>query len=180
MNNKKEAKEFEAIVRDYHQMVFRTLLGFVHLKEDAEDLTQEVFIRAFSSWNKFRGDAEVSTWLYRISVNLALSYIKVKNRKSLLQLSEEAFALLFNRSNGDKNPEQVLEQQERDKKMADAIDGLPEKQRTAFVLSRYDELSQKEVATIMQISEGAVEQLLIRAKTNLQKKLRLAIGKENN
>lgn len=180
MNNKKEAKEFETIVRDYHQMVFRTLLGFVHLKEDAEDLTQEVFIRAFSSWDKFRGDAEVSTWLYRISVNLALTHIKMKNRKGFLQLSEEVFALLFNRSNGDKNPEQVLEQEERDKSIANAIDQLPEKQRTAFVLSRYDELSQKEVATIMQISEGAVEQLLIRAKTNLQKKLRLTIGKETD
>ncbi|MFV0545038.1 MAG: RNA polymerase sigma factor [Bacteroides sp.] len=176
MSNKAEHITFEKIVREYHPMVFRTALGFVHNKEDAEDLTQEAFLRAYRAWGHFRGDAEVSTWLYRITINLSLNYINIKNRKGWLQLGEEAVRKLLNLESDGCNPQEELEQQESERRVAAAIDSLPDKQRTAFVLLRYEELPQKEVAQIMGVSEGAVEQLLIRAKTNLQKKLTPPIG----
>lgn len=179
MTNKPDINSFEDIVREYHKMVFHIALGFVHVKEDAEDLTQEVFLRAYRSWRKFRGQSEVSTWLYRIAVNLALSYINVRDRRSLLQMSEDAFRNLFDRSDGTRDPHQQMEQQELEKRISAAVDSLSDKQRTAFILSRYDELPQKEVAAIMGLTEGSVEQLLIRAKTNLQKKLDKTIGKSN-
>jgi RNA polymerase sigma-70 factor (ECF subfamily) len=71
-----------------------------------------------------------------------------------------------------------LEQTERDKAIRKAIDALPEKQRTAFILSKYDDLTQKEIAAIMQSTEGSVEQLLQRAKSRLQKKLSPIVGKK--
>jgi RNA polymerase sigma-70 factor (ECF subfamily) len=88
----------------------------------------------------------------------------------LIDTGENLKALL-NISSDEKNAHQRLESDERNKMVRNAIDNLPEKQRTAFVLSKYDDLSQREIADIMKISEGAVEQLLQRAKANLQKKL---------
>lgn len=179
MANQDKIAEFEKIISKYQTMVFRTAIGFVHQKEDAEDLTQEVFLNAYKSWNNFRGDSEISTWLYRITINLSLNVIEKSERKNLLQLTGDALTYLFNRDSGEKNPQQQLEISEQKKIIKAAIDSLPEKQRIAFVLSKYDDLPQKEIASIMKISEGAVEQLLQRAKANLQRKLEQAIGKIN-
>ena len=180
MSDKPDIKDFEDAVCKYHKMVFRTALGFVHIKEDAEDLTQEVFLRAYRSWDKFRGDSEVSTWLYRITVNLSLSYIHISNRKSLIQIGGDFLKHLSGYRAGEPDPHQRMEREEQERRIAKAIDSLSDKQRTAFILSRFDELPQKEVASVMGITEGAVEQLLIRAKANLKKKLEKTIGKESN
>lgn len=170
--------KFKFLVEKYQNMVFRTTMGFVHNKEDAEDLTQDVFIRAFQSLKTFNGEAEFSTWLYRITVNTSINHLnKIKNR-SLLHFAEEILQNLFNNASEDKNPLQELEQTELDNAIRKAIDALPENQRTAFVLSKYDDLTQKEIATIMQRTEGSVEQLLQRAKTTLQKKLSPIVGKK--
>lgn len=171
------SSKFKLLVEKYQNMVFRTTMGFVHIKEDAEDLTQDVFIRAFQSLKTFNGEAEFSTWLYRITVNTSINHLnKIKNR-GLLHFAEEILQNLFNRASDDKNPQQELEQTERDDAIRKAIDALPENQRTAFVLSKYDDLTQIEIATIMQRTEGSVEQLLQRAKITLQKKLSTIVGK---
>ncbi len=171
------SSKFRLLVEKYQNMVFLTAMGFVHNKEDAEDLTQDVFIRAFQSLKSFNGDAEFSTWLYRITVNTSINHLnKIRNR-GFMHFAEDIFQSLFNRASDDKNPQQRLEQTERDGAIRKAIDTLPEKQRTAFVLSKYDDLSQKEIAAILQSTEGSVEQLLQRAKSSLQKKLNPLVGK---
>jgi len=167
---------FDQIVKDHHLMVFRTAMGFVHLREEAEDITQDVFIRAYKSLENFRGDSTISTWLYRITVNVSLSYIAQKKRNIIFQYSNDALKKLFDRRDKAQTPLQELEASDRECIIREAIDDLPEKQRIAFVLSRYDDLSQKEVAEIMELSEGAVEQLLQRAKTKLQKTLKKFVG----
>ena len=95
--------------------------------------------------------------------------------KGLFHFAEDLLLNIFNKASEDKNPQQQLEQNECNEAIRNAIDALPEKQRTAFVLSKYDDLTQKEIATIMQSTEGSVEQLLQRAKSNLQKKLSLQL-----
>lgn len=95
MANQDKIAEFEKIVIKYQTMVFRTAIGFVHQKEDAEDLTQEVFLNAYKSWNNFRGDSEISTWLYRITINLSLNFIEKSKRKNFLQLTGDALIYLF-------------------------------------------------------------------------------------
>lgn len=176
--NKIDPANFAEVVNEYHTLIFRTAMGFVHSKEDAEDLTQETFIKAFQNIHKFRGDSEISTWLYRIVVNLSLNHISQKKKKGWLSFSNNLLQNIFTlKTSDDPNPQQKIECDERDMLIQDAIDQLPDKQRTAFILYRYDDLSQKQVADIMNISEGAVEQLLLRAKNNLQKKLQQTIGK---
>ena len=170
--------KFELLVLKYQTMVFRTALGFVHSKEDAEDLTQEVFISAYQSIASFQGNSEFSTWLYRIAVNTSINHLNRNKRRAFFQIAGDLLQNLFNKESGDKNPHQELEQTEMDVAIRKAIDSLPENQRTAFVLSKYDDLTQKEIAAIMQSTEGSVEQLLQRAKTNLQKMLSPLVGKK--
>ena len=168
---------FRILVERYQQMVFRTCMGFLHNKEDAEDLTQDVFIQAYQSLSRFKGESAFSTWLYRIAVNASLNKI----RKSKLKLVFERFENLTGSDRtgsdtypvikNDEDPEKIIIRQEHSEWLGRALDSLPENQKTAIVLSKYDDLSQKEIAEIMNTTEGAVEALLQRAKKNLREKL---------
>jgi len=171
-----EKNLYRFLVEKYQERVFRVCMGFVHNKEDADDISQEVFINAFLSLQTFHGKAEFSTWLHRITVNTCLNHIRKNKKGSFLR------RISFPAENKDHrditiqpevSPEadQSLIEEEKTKIVKDAINHLPGKQRIAFILSNYEDLPQKEIAAIMNKSEGAIEQLLQRAKTNLQKKL---------
>lgn len=167
-----EPEKFRFLIEKYQPTVFRTAMGFVHCKNEAEDLTQEVFICVYRALAKFREEASFSTWLYRITLNLCTSHVRKIKRRHLLHLTGHLFQEMLHLSDPSPSPEEELIRDQTACLIRQAIDSLPEKQRTAFILSRYDELPQKEIARIMSISEGAVEQLLQRAKINLQKKLK--------
>jgi len=171
-----DADRFVHVVDKYQAIVFRTCLGFTHNKEDADDLTQEVFVKAYQSIQSFRGQSAFSTWLYRIAVNTSLNHIRNNNKRSIFVRFDSIFGGSKTRESAHipidfDNPEQIIISSEHKKLVKNALDALPEKQRTAIVLSKYDDLSQKEIAQIMETSEGAVEALIQRAKTNLREKL---------
>ena len=171
-----ERNNYQLLVERYQSMVFRTCLGFVHNKEDADDLTQEVFIQAYQSLKNFKGEASFSTWLYRIAVNASLNKVRRSSKFNFLKRFDTLFSSgkEADKTHPDmyaKDPEEILLQTEQAEWVQKALDSLPEKQRTAIVLSKYDDLSQKEIAKIMKTSEGAVEALLQRARTNLREKL---------
>ena len=159
--------EFTHLVKAYETSVFRIVMGFVHQKEDAEDITQEVFVKAFQSLDRFAGRSSFSTWLYRIAIHTSLNELKRRKRRTLWSMAADMLQL----PSTNKNPEQALAEKAEQDEIRKAIDRLPEKQRMAFILSRYEELPQRDVALIMEISEGAVEQLLLRARDNLKKTL---------
>jgi len=167
---------FRLLVEKYQSMVFTTAMGFVHSKEDAEDLTQDIFVKAWEALSTYKGDAVFSTWLYRITINRCINHVEKNKRNIFLELAEEWMNKLFNTESTTKDSQQQMEEAEQDVAIRRAIDSLPVNQRTVFVLSAYDELPQKEIAVIMQRTEGAVEQLLQRAKTNLRKKLAHSVG----
>jgi RNA polymerase sigma-70 factor, ECF subfamily len=167
---------YRELVERYQQMVFRTCMGFLHNKDDADDLTQEIFIRAYLSLAEFKGHSAFSTWIYRIAVNASLNMVRKSSKNNLLL----RFGLLPVGENDmplnlpvpeNENPENILILNEHREWVRRALNSLPENQRTAIVLSKYDELSQKEIAEIMNTTEGAVEALIQRAKTNLREKL---------
>ena len=171
-----DRQSFSMLVEKYQDGVFRLCMGFLHDKEDADDLTQEIFIRVFESLSGFKGKAAFSTWIYRIAVNASLNKVRRnKGNPSLSRLDitydkvkESEISSPFHDS---ENPESILIRQEKIKWVQDALDSLPQNQRTAIVLSKYDDMSQKEIAEIMKTTEGAVEALIQRAKTNLRLKL---------
>jgi RNA polymerase sigma-70 factor (ECF subfamily) len=168
--------KFRILVEQYQQMLFRTIMGFLHNKDDADDLTQEVFIQAYTSLSRFKGEATFSTWLYRIAVNASLNKVRKSSKNIILQRidalfgAEKAKEHPFTLSDTE-NPENIIIRQEHVEWIQKALDTLPENQRTAIILSKYDNFSQREIAEIMNTTEGAVEALLQRAKKNLREKL---------
>lgn len=167
---------FRQLLERHQAQVFRTCIGFVHQKEDADDLTQEVFIQVYQSLASFKGDSEFSTWLYRVAVNRALNYMRERKKKSIFDRLDSFFTRevatqsIFDGVTED-NPEQQFILNEEREMIAQALDKLPEKQRVAMVLSKYDDMSQREIANVLNTTEGAVEALLQRAKTTLRKEL---------
>ncbi len=180
---------FRTIVEQYEGKVFRTCMGFVHDKEDAEELTQDVFVSLYQNLDRFKGNSSFSTWVYRIAVNSSLNHLRKNRRLKFIQRLENIFgAEMRNERNSEMNlveyPEKILLDNERNRQLYAAIDSLPKNQHIAFTLSKYEEMSQREISKVMGITEGAVEALLQRAKANLQKKLsglikkkKLTIGK---
>ncbi len=165
----------ESLVNRYHQRVIKTAYHFLKDMDDAEDLAQDVCLQLLESIPRFRKDASLSTWIYRITVNKSLNHLR-KNKKNQWI---ERIEMLF-----QSNPENsrskswepsseptVLDDKERKRILEKAINGLPENQRTAFILSKYEELSYKQIAEIMEVSLASVESYLQRAKQNLQKEL---------
>lgn len=171
-----DEKAFKQLVEKYQQLVVNTCFGLVHNNEDAEDIAQDVFIEVHRSISNFRADSKISTWLYRIAVNRSLNFIRDNKRRKMAQSIEDMFSLgkekLTNIYPGQtESPDSEFENSERAAILHKAIDSLPKNQRVAFTLNKYDDLSYKEIAAVMETSISSVESLIHRAKKNLQKKL---------
>ncbi len=173
-------KAFEELVEKYTGMLFTLSMGYLHSKEDAEDMVQEIFVKLYKSIYSFREESKFSTWLYRIAVNACLNHVAKKkrgfisgifSRTNIYNPSENDSLNIQNTPSHAKNPLEQIISHEDSYRVKKAIDSLPEKQKTALILQRYQEMTQKEIASIMHISEGAVEQHLIRAKDNIKKSL---------
>jgi len=155
----------------YEQRVRSTAMSMLQDVEQAEDIAQEVFVTVYKSMLSFNEKSALSTWIYRITVNKCIDHLRSKNYKKRR----------FTFSTGsDKNDSQIpdfihpgvlAENREKATHLFKAIKTLPENQQTAFILFHVEELSQREIGEVMQISIKAVESLLQRAKVNLRKYL---------
>lgn len=170
-------EDFETIVKNHQEKVRNTCFRYVNNSEDANDIAQEVFVKVYESLDTFREEAQLSTWIYRIAVNKSLDFLRSKNRKKRIT----KLTSIFQKFNDDEemvieipvleNPQQVMEDNERKEVLNWAISKLPENQKTAIILSKYEGFSNKEITEIMNISLSAVESLVHRAKKNLHKQL---------
>jgi RNA polymerase sigma-70 factor (ECF subfamily) len=164
---------YEKLVTLYQNLVYNTCYSFLKQSDIAEDQTQEVFILIFNSIAQFEEKSSLKTWIYRITVSRCLDYLRSQNRQkrkstgllSLFGLSQEIPA------SNDFTPYEHLENKEYAKIIADTLDEMKDKYKTAFVLKYMEGLSQKEIAQIMECSEKAVEGILARAKIILKEKL---------
>lgn len=171
---------FDALVRKYQDRIFGVCLLFLNDRDDADDAAQEVFIKAYRNLSRFKGKAQFSTWLYRIAVNHCLNLVRARRRRKMLTLfsrlkSTEKLHLL--ETAGGEDPQMRMEQTEIEQKVAKAIELLPDDQRTALILHRYEGLSYQEIAGVMGVSVACIEARLFRAKKKLAKLLG-ALGKE--
>ncbi|GAB4001171.1 sigma-70 family RNA polymerase sigma factor [Spirosoma daeguense] len=155
--------------------VFNTALSYVRSREDAEEITQDVFVDVFRSISSFKGDADVTTWIYQITINKSLDFLKYKKRQKrfafLTSLFEKNTGEILHHPPDFAHPGIKLENQENATRLFQAIDTLPDKQKTAYILTRIEGLSNIEAAQVMTTSVGAVESLLQRANENLKKQL---------
>ena len=165
-----DSNAFAELVSTYQKTVLNICYRFLLSKEDAEDITQEVFIEVFHSIRSFRADSKLGTWIYRIAVSKSLDEIKRRSRKKRISsigktLGIESIAHLLT---GSDRPDQRLEENEGLELLLKALNRLHESQRIALTLSKMEGYSNAEIAEIMQISVIAVESLVYRAKQNLK------------
>lgn len=170
---------FTKLVNGWQNMVYNTALGIVQNADDADDITQEVFIQVYQSVSSFKGNSKFSTWLYRITLSKALDHEKRKKRKKRFGFVQSLF--------GGHDEEQLhpvefdhpgvkMEKKERARELFDALKQIPEKQRIAFTLHKLEGQRHEEVAEIMNTTVYAVEALMSRAKINLRKELQKIYG----
>lgn len=169
---------FKKLVNSYQKMVINTCFGILQNREDAEDTAQEVFVEIIHSIHSFREDAKLSTWIYRIAVNKSLNMVRKRKRVGIIKSLQSFFSPNSESDNQElhpiemQQPDYVLQQSETARILKSAIDSLPDNQKTAFILSRYEDLSYKEIAEVMNLTLSSVESLIHRSKRNLQKKLK--------
>ncbi|WP_016778492.1 RNA polymerase sigma factor [Anaerophaga thermohalophila] len=162
-----QTEAFSRLVEKYRQKVFQTSMGFLHNADDAEDLTQDIFVKVWHSLKSFDGRSTFSTWLYRIAVNQAINRVRKNKLRSFVGINNEVNESQYSGNYAEEN----LEREEQKKQIWQAINKLKSNQKKAFVLFYYQELSIKEVAEVMDMSQKATESLVFRARKNLQKAL---------
>ena len=160
---------FNELVMLYKHRVVNTCYKFLLSQEDAEDVSQDVFIEVFESIKSFRGDAKLSTWIYRIAVTKSLDEIKKRSRKKrissigkMLQIDAVANWII-----GGKMPDADLETSDKMAAINKILNKLPENQRIAFTLSKIDGFDNNEIAEIMKTTTIAIESLVYRAKKKM-------------
>ena len=165
--------DFAEIVNERQQMVYNTALGIVQNEEDAEDITQEVFLKVYEGLKNFRQEASLSTWIYIITLTTALDFEKQKKRHKRGGLMQRVFGYAEATEKPDFfHPGVVLDKKEDASVLFMAMKKLPEKQRTAFLLHKIEGLTNNEIAVIMETTLLAVESLQVRAKNNLRNHLK--------
>ena len=166
----KDEKAFQEFVETYKDRVLAACYGYVPNTEDAEDISQEVFIEVYRSISKFRGDSSLSTWVYRIAITKSLDFLKSKKRKKRFALfsKEDPSEIEYQLPPELRTPQTQMEDEERIRILHQAIQQLPEQQAKVFTLSKYQGLSNKEIAEILELSLSSVESSMHRAKSNLR------------
>jgi RNA polymerase sigma-70 factor (ECF subfamily) len=160
---------FRQLVDNFSKQVFHICYAIVHNQDDADDLTQEIFVEIFRSISHFRSDARLSTWIYRIAVNKSLNFLRKRKRQHWIQSLGDLLSL--QQTEDEKSPENLSDNELRSIRIHQAINSLPENQRSAFLLHKLEDLSQAEIAEIIGTTVKGVESLIHRAKINLQKKI---------
>jgi RNA polymerase sigma-70 factor (ECF subfamily) len=168
--------QFKAVYDEHKQLVYNLALNYVQHSEDAQDITQEVFVKVYQHYDKHDPAASsLKTWIYRIAIN-CLDHLRSKKTKKRFGF----FTSIFNKESGEPlneaihfdHPGIAAEDKEELQQLFALINELPENQKTALILTRIEDRPQKEVAEIMNTSVKAVESLLQRAKQALAKKIK--------
>ena len=165
---------FKTIVDTWQNMVYNTAIGIVQNAEDAEDITQEVFVQVYQSVSSFKGDSKFSTWLYRIAITKSLDHERRKKRKKRFAFVKSLFGeeseVVYHPPDFN-HPGVVMDKKEDAATLFHLINKLPENQKIAFTLHKVEGLSYQEVSKVMKTTLSSVESLMHRAKNNLRKNL---------
>lgn len=174
----KSNKAATQLIRKYQKFVFAVALRYVGSYDDAEDLTQEVFIKALNNLHKFNQNSSLKTWLYRITVNTCLSFIRKKKLMSFLRIDDNNDVI---KKQKDFSPEQYYLGNELERRFLLELTKLPEKQRETFALRYFDNLSYEEISKLLGTSVGGLKANYFQAIKKLSEKLRSEIlnGKRN-
>ena len=169
---------FRILVERYKSRVYNIIYGIMGSRDEAEDLSQEVFLNVYRFLHRFKEKSKFYTWLYRIAVNICLSAQKKKNKSSnvlsLTELSEtDNTSGKMELADQSFSSQKMLEDMELARKIKSAINSLSEVLKTTFVLREFEDLSYQELAKAFQCSRGTIKSRLSRAREELRQKLKL-------
>jgi RNA polymerase sigma-70 factor, ECF subfamily len=163
---------FKDLVDTHKKFVLNVCFKFVNNADDANDVAQEVFIEAYKTIDKFRGDSKISTWLYRIATNRSLNFLRDNKKYTTSESYSKDPGYIDNISSGtDSDPEQSTLNREKEEILNKAINALPDRQKAVFILNKKEDLTSSEISKVLGLSVKGVESLIIRARKNLQKLL---------
>jgi len=168
-----DLRAFDELVRRYQQRVYATVYHMTSNHEDADDLTQESFIKAYKALKRFKGDSSFYTWVYRIAVNRTINFLKQRNRRSFhmslndmdMQVEKDADLLMFI---SDKTPRRDVRLNELQEKLNEALMKLSESHRLTVTLHDIQGMSHEEIGKIMDCNTGTVRSRLFYARQQLQ------------
>ncbi len=150
---KGDEQAFNAIVLQFKEKIYWIVRRMIPDHDEADDITQNVFIKVYHSLHSFKGDSSLYTWIYRIAINISLNEIRRKKIRKTFSLNEEVHQV---RSQDD-HPLDLMEREERTGLIKEAIERLPEKQKKVFLLRYYEELPYEEIAKILKTSVGGLK-----------------------
>lgn len=166
-----DIEAFGALWQRHRTVVFRTILGIVNSTQDAEDLTQDTFLRAYRALASFRGEAQLRTWLVRIGVHLAIDHVKRKKAHPEVSLDWDVGGAY-----ADIDPHVAVERNELRDTVRKAIDALPMHHRVVIVLRDIQGMDYSEMAQALGCSVGSVKLRLFRARRLLKQRLEVLLG----
>ncbi len=166
---------FDILVLKYQHKIVKLVMRYVRDAEEAQDVAQEAFLKAYRALPSFRGDSAFYTWLYRIAINTAKNYLVAQRRRPLdyeLDMQDPDQYELHGRLKDSDTPERVLLSDEIRVAITKAIDGLPDDLRTAIILRELDGMSYEEIAQTMECPVGTVRSRIFRAREAIDKRLK--------
>jgi RNA polymerase sigma-70 factor (ECF subfamily) len=167
-----EGRAYDVLVERYHERIYATIYHMTGNREDAFDLAQEVFIRAYRKLLLFRGQSSFYTWAYRIAVNLTLNFLKKRNRTSLLSLDELDGAIVgdeyFQQLTSHETPRRAANLSELGQQLNSALQKLSNPHRLVVTMHDIQGVPHSEIAKTMQCSMGTVRSRLFYARKQLQ------------
>jgi len=158
--------DFSEVYKDYQQKVWNLISKYIYKFEDRQDLFQEIFVKIFKNLKKFRGESNLSTWIFKIAVNESINFSKKKKRQLFLENLLKG-AGIFRSHEEEKHVEEDI-------KLWEPLKVLNEKQKIILIMAEVEEINLSDIAKILNISVGTVKSNLFRAKELLKKEL----GKE--
>jgi RNA polymerase sigma-70 factor (ECF subfamily) len=168
---------FNYLVKKYHRQIIHFLFRMVHNEAVAEELAQEVFLRVYRSRESYRAEAKFSTWLYRIATNLAVNHARDTKHERMAQTVQldEPDAESGTKpevADDDPNVEQTMLREERMAAIRAQVAALPERQRMAVLMHKYQEMDYRQIGEVLKLSESATKSLLFRAYQTLRDRLK--------
>lgn len=149
MNNK--TADFDEYYREFAKKLYSLAFKMVNNQHDAMDIVQESFIRAYKNWDKFRGDAAVSTWLYKITLNLSYDFLNRRGRVNILPVTRDFEDRRIRSGEKELMKSDMIDAIKRE------VDSLTPKQKSIFIMKSYDELTYREIAKIMNSRVGTIK-----------------------